>query len=205
MKKIGITGTIAAGKSSVAKILKLKGFPVFNADQYAHLAYLPKSKVYEDLLKVLGESVLDDFKQIDKQKVAQKIFVNLSLKKEVENLIHPFVKEGLFRFLDGQKKKEFVFVEIPLLYQVGWQDLFDYVMIVDASKEEVIKRLLHDRHYSKEESEKRYLLQKQSLPNDETTIWIQNNSSKEELIDQVNRALRDLRKGKHGNSRSTKF
>jgi len=69
----------------------------------------------------------------------------------------------------------------------------------------VIKRLLHDRHYSKEESEKRYLLQKQSLPNDETTIWIQNNGSKEELIDQVNRALRDLRKGKHGNSRSTKF
>ncbi|MBW9212031.1 MULTISPECIES: dephospho-CoA kinase [Terrabacteria group] len=205
MKKVGITGTIAAGKSTVAKILRLKGFPVFNADQYAHLVYLPKSEVYENLLRVLGEDVFDAFKQINKQKVAQKIFKDDILKKEVEAIIHPFVKEGMLKFFTRNQEKDLLFAEVPLLYQAGWQDCFDYVMIVDASKEEVIKRMIQERHYTKEEANQRYLLQKQAFPKNETTIYIQNNGRKEDLVHQVNKVLRKLRKESYGDSTPTKF
>ncbi|QRG87162.1 dephospho-CoA kinase [Bulleidia sp. zg-1006] len=205
MKKVGITGTIAAGKSTVAKILRLRGFPVFNADQYAHLVYLPKSEVYENLLRVLGEDVFDAFKQINKQKVAQKIFKDDILKKEVEAIIHPFVKEGMLKFFTRNQEKDLLFAEVPLLYQVGWQDCFDYVMIVDASKEEVIKRMIQERHYTKEEANQRYLLQKQAFPKNETTIYIQNNGRKEDLVHQVNKVLRKLRKESYGDSTPTKF
>lgn len=197
MKKIAITGKIAAGKSSAAQIIKRKGYPVFNADQYVHLAYLPSSPIYDELINIFGMDIVDDFKHIDHQKLAHIIFNYPIKKKLLENLVHPIVKKGLITFFNKQKDNDLVFAEIPLLYQVGWQDMFDHILIIDASKETIKERLKQKRDYDDMETDMRYSAQITSLPHNEKTTWISNDTDLISLQRQINCWLREYRRDNH--------
>ena len=95
MRKIGITGTIASGKTSVSILLKKHGFAVFNCDQYAKMATHAGNPCFDRLVSVLGKDVLDDGGDIDRQKMASLIFQDENKRLCVNEIVHPYVIEGM--------------------------------------------------------------------------------------------------------------
>ena len=201
MKKIGITGTIASGKTSVSISLKRRGMPVFNADNYSKIALHQGSQCYARLIEILGSSVLDDNQDIDPHQMAEIIFNDEEKRRAVNEAVHPFVKEGMRKFFASHADRPLVFAEVPLLFESHWEKEFDAVCVITCAKEEALKRMMKDRGYTKKEAERRYASQidpeKQKAMADYVLI---NDGDKIELEHQVNIWVAQLRKEtRHGN------
>ncbi len=134
MKKIGITGGIATGKSTFCKILKELGYPVFSADEVVKELY-QKKEIQERIKSLLNLS------KIDKKKILILITQSPEAKKLLEDFFFPLVKEKLFEFFKKQEKNRFVFAEIPLLFEAGWEKFFDEVWVIACSRETQFNRL----------------------------------------------------------------
>jgi len=141
VKKIAITGNLATGKSTVLKILKNMGFPVFSCDEAVRKLY-EEEEVKKKVLEIFGKEVLRPNGELNKRKILEKILENQKLKKSLENLIHPLVKEKLLKFLEENKEKKLVFLEVPLLFEVGWESLFDEIWVTTCSEKTQKERIL---------------------------------------------------------------
>ena len=159
MKKIAITGTIGSGKSTVAILLRRKHFPVFDADSYAKSCYRKNHPLYQDLIHTFSKAILDEQEEISKQNLAQIVFSDEKKRKQLNELVHPYVKEGLLNFFKLNKDKKTVFAEVPLLYEVGWENLFDEVLLVTCEDEIALERLQEYRNFTREEALKRLATQ----------------------------------------------
>lgn len=201
MKKIGITGTIASGKTSVSVLLKQRGMLVFNADNYSKMALHPGNVCYDKLVHVLGRDVVGEDGDIDAHKMAEKIFNEEEQRKAVNAIVHPFVKEGMQKFFASHADKALLFAEVPLLYESHWEDEFDAVCVITCTKDKAIHRMMKDRGYSKEEAEKRYGSQMDpQLQMQKADYVLHNDGDKKELDQQINTWISALRKEiRHGN------
>ncbi len=159
MKLIAITGTIASGKSEVCNFLKQRRLPVFDCDGYAHLALLQSQVTYPQIVDAFGRDILDANLEIDRKKLAACIFGNEEKRLQLNAIVHPFVKEGMLRFAKRHEDKDVVFVEVPLLFETDWLDLFAGIVVVTCEKETAIDRMVEMRGYSEEEAMKRYASQ----------------------------------------------
>ena len=171
MLKIAITGNIASGKSEVEKIIA-QDFPVFDADKIAH--------------KFLGN--------VDRRALGEKVFSDLVARKKLEDYIHPKVKDEILKiFCESQEKC--VFVSIPLLFETGFDKLFDKIIFVQCDDKLRLERLMKRNNFTKEQALKRMNAQ---MPQDEkinkSDFVIHNNSTKEELAVQVNELLKKILK-----------
>lgn len=201
MLKIAVTGTIAAGKTSVSILLKRRGFAVFNSDQYARLTTHRGNPCCEKILETFGQDLADENGDIDRAKLAAVVFGNEEARKQLNAITHPFVKEGLLRFFERNSEQPAVFAEVPLLFEAGWQDLFDHILVITCSKETAITRMMEERDYTREQALARY--ESQIDPEKQISMAdqvIYNDGSLEELDHSVNLYIRDLRKEiRHGN------
>ena len=167
MLKIAITGNIASGKSEVEKIIA-QDFPVFDADKIAH--------------KILGN--------VDRRALGEKVFSDPVARKKLEDYIHPKVKDEILKiFCESQNK--YVFVSIPLLFETGFDKLFDKIIFVQCDDKLRLERLMKRNNFTKEQALKRMNAQ---MPQDDkinkSDFVIHNNSTKEELAEQVNELLK---------------
>ena len=167
MLKIAITGNIASGKSEVEKIIA-QDFPVFDADKIAH--------------KFLGN--------VDRRALGEKVFSDPVARKKLEDYIHPKVKDEILKiFCESQDK--YVFVSIPLLFETGFDKLFDKIIFVQCDDKLRLERLMKRNNFTKEQALKRMNAQ---MPQDDkikkSDFVIHNNSTKEELDEQVNELLK---------------
>ena len=194
MKKIGITGTIASGKTSVSILLKRHGFAVFNADQYARMCTHNGNVICEQLKKQLPADITDSQGSIDRKKLAELIFHDEEARKLVNSLTHPYVREGMLKFFASHSEEKLVFAEVPLLFEAGMQDDFDRVLVITCSKETAVKRMMEDREYTEEEAVARYETQiDPQIQISQADDVIYNDGSLQELNTEVNRYLRRMR------------
>lgn len=100
VKKIAITGTIASGKSTFCNIIRQMGYPVFDSDNYAKLVYHKNNPIYNEIVKLFKEEILDENREINLKIVAKIIFENEYKRKELEKLIHPFVLNGINNMIE---------------------------------------------------------------------------------------------------------
>ena len=196
--KIGITGTIASGKTSVSILFRRMGFSVFNADNYAKMATHAGNVCYEPLLHILGEDVIDENGDIDRKKMADLIFADEEKRKEVNAVVHPYVIEGMRKFFKTSNVA-FAFAEVPLLFEAGLESEFDEICVVTCRKDTAVKRMMEDREYTEKQAIDRYQCQidpEVQIRKADTVIY--NDDSLEALNTQVNTWLRKLRKEQHG-------
>lgn len=154
MRFIGITGGIGAGKSEILKYIQKHYLcEIYLADEVAHEVKRKGTPCYEDLVELLGKDILREDGEIDKTRMAQKIFSEQGLLEKVNELIHPAVKEYLLERLrqaGAKGRVELFFVEAALLIECGYGKLVDEMWYVHADMEIRRKRLRDSRGYSDE-------------------------------------------------------
>ncbi len=138
MKKIGITGLISSGKSSVAKIISKKTYPIFDADRevqtiYKNKKFLKKLKYFLNL-SYKNSQLKNEIKKLIKQKK-----INI---KKLEEFIHPIVRLQMKKFVNKNNKKKILIFEIPLLIESKLMKHFDIIILVSCPRKIRIQRYL---------------------------------------------------------------
>jgi dephospho-CoA kinase len=156
MITIAVTGTAGSGKSTVCRFFKELGAHVINLDTLARQAVRPGSAVLKAIVDNFGESALTAAGSLDRAKVRHIILRDTRARKTLERLIHPEVfrllEKGL-RDIALNDGKAIVAVEVPLLIEVGAQDRFDVVVLVEADPQIQKSRLMARDGVSAEEAE----------------------------------------------------
>lgn len=154
---IGITGGIGAGKSEILSyIRKHYKCEIYLADEVAHEVKRPGTECYRALVDLLGKEIIDPDGQIDKARMAEKIFADASLLEKVNQLIHPAVKVYLLEHLEKARdagEVELFFVEAALLIECGYGELVDEMWYIYADEQVRRERLKKARGYSEEKIE----------------------------------------------------
>ena len=154
LKFIGITGGIGAGKSERLQYIgKHYKCEIYLADSVAHEVKAPGTKCHQKLLELLGEEIAGPGGQIDKTKMAARIFSDEGLLKQVNDILHPAVREYLLKRLERARqigKTELFFVEAALLIECGYGALTDEMWYVYADEKTRRKRLRESRGDSEE-------------------------------------------------------
>ncbi|MES2837269.1 MAG: dephospho-CoA kinase [Bacteroidota bacterium] len=148
MLKIGLTGGIGSGKSTVAKVFLQLGIPVFFADDESKLL-LFQDNVIKKIVSVFGESVLNENK-IDKAKLAEIVFVDKEKLKLLNNILHPLVAERYANWIIENKTKSFTIKEAAILFESGSYLDCDKVICVSADENIRIERVVSRDKVSKE-------------------------------------------------------
>lgn len=151
---IGITGGIGAGKSEILRYIG-KHYPceIYLADEAAHRVKEPGTDCYGKLLALLGEEILTADGQIDKAKMAAKIFADAGLLEKVNAVIHPAVRTYLLERLARARKRaetELFFVEAALLLECGYGEIVDEMWYIHADASVRRRRLVESRGYDSE-------------------------------------------------------
>ena len=154
---VGLTGGIASGKSTVSRMFGDAGVPVICLDQLAHEVVKPGSPTIDDIRKVFGDEVIDEAGGLDRKAMARVVFNNDIKRKQLESIIHPKVGEEKDRRVRLFKKQGhvMVIVDVPLLYEVGWETGCDLVVVVYTTRAVQEQRLMERDGLSEHEAKLR--------------------------------------------------
>ena len=154
MKVIGVTGGVGSGKSALLSYIREKyRCKVILADEVAHTVREPGQSAYQQLTALLGADVLDEDGTINRLRMAEKIFASEGLRKKVNGIIHPAVKEYILAEIDrtkAEKETNWLFIEAALLIENGYLDIVDEMWYIYAKEEVRRKRLKGARGYEDE-------------------------------------------------------
>lgn len=149
---VGLTGTIASGKSTVLNMFKQLGAVTISADQLVHLLQQKDTEQTKALSHVLGEEVLTKDGRIDRAVLSEKIIKDPTILKLLEQVYFPSIKvmmKKLIKTADDAKQK-IVIIEIPLLFEAGFQSLVDTTVVCSATEETSQKRALARKEMTQE-------------------------------------------------------
>ena len=151
MKIIGLTGGIASGKSTVSKILINRGYEVIDADAIARELQVKGSPLLGELVKIFGPDILDGEGSLNRVKLGTIIFSDESARIKVDELFLPAVKKE-FRRRIAQSEAQILFLDVPLLFEAGFDDLTDANLVVFTSVDTQVKRLKARNNITGEEA-----------------------------------------------------
>ncbi|MCD7894752.1 MAG: dephospho-CoA kinase [Erysipelotrichaceae bacterium] len=157
MKVIGITSSIAGGKSTVTNYLRQKGYVVLDADEISHHALDKGERSYYQVKEMFRECV-DEDRNIDRQKLGKIVFNDQRMKKQLEDIIHPYVSSTMKKQIQ-QCHQDVIFLDIPLLYEAHFEYLCDKIIVVYVDENTQCERLMKRNHIDKQEA--RHLMQQQ--------------------------------------------
>jgi dephospho-CoA kinase len=141
--KVGLTGGIGAGKSTVADLFAQRGAVVIRADELARQVIEKSTAGFDQVVSRFGENIRDPNGEIDRAKLAAIVFNDQKSLTELENIIHPLVREKSNQIMNEQTPETIIVNEIPLLLEKGMQPLFDFLVIVISSEKNRLARLIN--------------------------------------------------------------
>ena len=192
---IGITGSIACGKSTVSNYLKSKGYIVIDADKIGHEA-LDDDYVKEKVILAFGNEILEDNK-INRQKLGELVFGNSSNLNVLNSIIHPEIRKKILEKIDKNNDKELIFIDVALLFEAKFDDLVDKIIVVYVDKNTQLTRLMKRNSISKKEALSRIV--SQMSPTEKAKLGdytVNNNLDVINTYEQVDKVLSELKKGR---------
>ena len=191
---IGITGSIACGKSTVSDYLIDKGYTIIDADKLGHVA-LTSDDVKRKLAEKFSDEILEN-NEISREKLGKLVFGNDNNLKILNSIIHPKIKELILKLQEEHKDENLVFLDIALLYEANFVDLVEKVAVVYVDEDVQLERLMTRNSLSKEEAIKR--IESQMSPREKAALGdfvINNSYSKEDTFQQIDEILEKLKRG----------
>jgi dephospho-CoA kinase len=137
---VGLTGGFGVGKSSVAQRFKNMGAEVIDADDIAHAAAKKGSPVFDAVIELFEEALHPGGKKMDREKLAEIVFADPKRRKELEAVIHPYVYQKIKERIEASENRV-ILVEVPLLFEAGFEKLCDKVLVVTCNATIKMKRL----------------------------------------------------------------
>jgi dephospho-CoA kinase len=189
---IGLTGSIASGKSTISAMLKEKGYPIIDADLVARLVVEPGTSNLREIERTFGNAVMNADGTLNRDALGKLIFDDPAKRKQLNDLMHPAIRSEMLRqrdelFESGQKT---LIMDIPLLFESRLQHFVDKILVVSVTEEMQLQRLMSRNSLSKEEATSRIQSQ---LPISEkekgADAVIYNNGTIEQSKEQLERIL----------------
>lgn len=195
MKWTGLTGGIATGKSTAAKLLEGLGFPVIDADQISHKVTEVGAEGYLRVVSHFGKDILNEDNSINRKKLGHLVFSSPQLKFELETILHPIIKVHV----DLQRKKYEVggvalcFYDVPLLFEKNLMANFKSTVLIWCNNQMQLERLMSREGLSADEA---YIRIKNQLPMIDkvklATHCIDNSGDTEDLLKQLRHLIKTL-------------
>ena len=140
---IGLTGGIGTGKTEVTHVLRELGAVVIESDKVAHLSYRPGTDAYEDIIDQFGREILDESGVIDRAKLGGLVFAVPELRIHLEMIVWPAARSWIEERLIQEKERgtKIVVIEVPKLFEAGWDDLADAVWTIEAPSDLISQRV----------------------------------------------------------------
>jgi dephospho-CoA kinase len=155
MKVLGLTGNIASGKSTVARMLGSMGARIIDADEIAREVVEPEKPAWADIVKKFGPGVLSPDGTIDRRRLGEIVFADESKRKLLMDITHPRIKEAVRERLSELMKEgvSVAIVEAALIVESGGlREFLDGLIVVTADEERQIERLIKRNGYTREEA-----------------------------------------------------
>ena len=140
---IGLTGGIGTGKTEVTHVLRELGAVVIESDKVAHLSYRPGTDAYDEIIDQFGKEVLDDSGVIDRGKMGGLVFAGPDSRIQLEKIVWPAVRSWITERLIQEKERgtKIIVIEVPKLFEAGWDDLADAIWTVEAPSAVIAQRV----------------------------------------------------------------
>lgn len=153
--KIGLTGSIACGKSAVSQYLRELGYAVADADAVSRSLTAPGGPALPLLREAFGDGIFDG-SVLNRRRLGSIVFSDAGKREQLNALLHPLIIRAVRAELEAHDAPDtLVFGDVPLLYECGMAPLFDRIFVVSAPRETQIARLLARDGLSREEAERR--------------------------------------------------
>lgn len=196
MLKVGLTGGMASGKSTVTAMLAAKGAKTRDSDALVHRALKKGSLTRQRLIKEFGPQILLKTKEIDRNKLAQIVFNQPKQRRKLEQIVHPPVVKEIRAWLSQCRKLgnlKIAVAEVPLLFEARLEKMFDVVVAVTAPRKCQITRFVK-KGYSRKQALSRIRSQmSQTEKAKKSNYVIRNNGSKKELKTKVDKLWEKLK------------
>ena len=162
MLKVGLTGGIASGKTTVAKMLAARGCRILDADRIAHQLMAPGQPAYEEIIRAFGRGILDARGAIDRKRLGETIFADAARRAELNRILHPRVIaeiEKEFARLAAAEPEAIAVVEAALLVEAGYHQRLDKLIVILCSREQQLERLIKMTGLASDQAEQRLAAQ----------------------------------------------
>ena len=200
MLKIGLTGGIGSGKSEASRILSELGALVIDADIVGHETYRSGEPAFRGVVEAFGDGIVGSDGEIDRRQLGSIVFANPDNLARLTGIVWPKIRERLEKIIEragAQGETNAIVVEAAVLFEAGWENLFDEVWVITAPEHEVLKRLEIQRNQKPEQTRARVRAQ---MTNDErerrADVMVRNDEDRAVLAARVTRLWTDrTRKG----------
>lgn len=191
MIKIGITGGIGAGKTTVCKELEKMGYPVFYSDDEAKNLMVENAEVVKQITALFGEDAYIDG-QLNRVHLAKQIFTNNKLRENLNQIVHPAVRRAFVEWSEAQDA-ELVFNEAAILFETGQYKTFDYTVLVTAPTSIRIDRVVKRDNTTPEEVQKRIDNQWSDEEKIKLSSFVIVNDGKREILPQLDQIISQIK------------
>ena len=191
---IGLTGSIATGKSTVANMFRELDIPVIDADILAREVVEPGETAYKKVVQSFGEGILLKDKTLNRKRLGEIVFTDEMKRKQLNNIVHPAIRKRMI-----EKRDDFIaagnrciILDIPLLFESKLEHFADKILVVYVDQEIQLQRLMKRNEFTEEEAMQR--IQSQMPVKEKATRAdgaINNNGSKEETYTQLRQLLKE--------------
>ena len=156
---IGLTGGIAAGKTTVAGMFKKRGARVIDADKIGHKIIKPRTETWQEIVASFGKGILNKDLSINRRKLGKIVFTNPRFLRRLNKIMHPamtkMIKKEIAKLVASPSPPAILILDAAVLFEANWSSLVDKIIIVKTSRQNQLKRLRRYKNLSQEEAKEK--------------------------------------------------